>query len=89
MRESEKARLMCAPSIGPRMVAHLESIGIERLEDLAGADPHDLALRINAELGRRHINATGVRALTNAVALAERAAQGGGPTSHQPLSSLL
>jgi hypothetical protein len=78
MREHEKARLMRAPSIGPRMVAHLESIGIERLEDLAGADPEDLAFRVNAELGRRHIHATGVRALANAVALADREAKDGG-----------
>ena len=68
---------MRAPSIGPRMVADLESIGIKRPEDLAGADPHDLAFHINAELGRRHVDAAGVRMLANAVALAEREAKGG------------
>lgn len=64
--------MMAARSIGPKMVAHLESIGVEKLEDLRGADPRELALRINVELGRRHINETGVAALSNLVALANR-----------------
>ncbi|MBD9558436.1 hypothetical protein ACI2KT_15105 [Ensifer adhaerens] len=36
------------------MVGDLQEIGIERLEDLKASDAQDLALRINATLGRRH-----------------------------------
>lgn len=61
-----------AHSIGPRMITYLESIGIERLADLQGADPHQLALRIDIELGRKHMNRLGVEALRNLVELAER-----------------
>lgn len=49
------------------MVSYLERIGIESLADLANADARDLALRINVELGKRHINAMGVRALENLI----------------------
>lgn len=68
---AERRRMLAAHSIGPRMIAYLELIGIERLADLAGADPPTLALRINATLGRRHINEAGVEALRNLVRLAE------------------
>ncbi|ANK73576.1 MULTISPECIES: hypothetical protein [Ensifer] len=50
------------------MVGDLQKIGIERLEDLTVANAEDLALRINATLGRRHINSTGIRALENLIA---------------------
>ena len=65
--------MLAAHSIGPRMVGYLEAIGIERLEDLAGADAREIALRVNAELKRKHINEQGVRALENLIALADRA----------------
>lgn len=68
----EKARMMRAHSIGPRMVSYLEMIGIERLEDLRDADAAELAFRINAELGRRHINAAGIKALENLIVLARK-----------------
>ncbi|GAB4227531.1 MAG: hypothetical protein Kow0032_06890 [Methyloligellaceae bacterium] len=63
---------MRAHSIGPRMVSYLEMIGIERLEDLRDADAAELAFRINAELGRRHINAAGIKALENLIVLARK-----------------
>ncbi len=50
------------------MVGDLQEIGIERLENLTVANAEDLALRINATLGRRHINSTGIRALENLIA---------------------
>jgi len=62
--------MMEARSIGPRMVSHLEEIGIERLSDLMGRDPRELAIEINAHLGQPRINAAGIQALSNLVALA-------------------
>ncbi|KSV63953.1 hypothetical protein N185_35730 [Sinorhizobium sp. GW3] len=52
------------------MVGDLQEIGIEGLENLTVANAEDLALRINATLGRRHINSTGIRALENLIAYA-------------------
>ena len=57
--------MLRAHSIGPRMIAYLEEIGIERLADLKGADPHQVAMRIDIALGRRHMNRLGVEALAN------------------------
>ncbi|WP_395449984.1 hypothetical protein ACHMW7_09305 [Aminobacter sp. UC22_36] len=51
-----------AHSVGPKMICYLEEIGIERLGDLRGADPHEIAL------GRKHINS--LAALRNLVELA-------------------
>jgi hypothetical protein len=70
--EHERARMLRAHSIGPTMIRYLEEIGIERLEDLRGADPHEIAMRIDVALGWKHINRLGVEALTNLIALAER-----------------
>ena len=70
MDEAEKRKMLRAYSIGPRMIAYLEEIGIERLADLKGADPHQLAMRIDIALGRRHMNRLGVEALANLIALA-------------------
>ncbi|HSO48350.1 MAG TPA: hypothetical protein VLQ68_10510 [Rhizobiaceae bacterium] len=64
-------RMMRAHSIGPKMISFLERIGIERLDDLRGANAHEIAMRINVELGYRHINAQGVRALENLVSMAD------------------
>lgn len=52
------------------MMTMLEAIGIVKLSDLKGADPQELALRINVHLGRNHINRNGVSALENLVAAA-------------------
>jgi hypothetical protein len=67
----ERTRMMEARSIGPRMVSHLELVGIERLCDLKGRDPRELAFEINAHLGHPRINSAGVQALSNLVALAD------------------
>jgi hypothetical protein len=75
MAQSEREKMLRAQSIGPAMIRHLEMIGVVRLADLRDRDPGELAFRINAELGRRHINATGVRALANLVALARASAK--------------
>jgi hypothetical protein len=53
------------------MVSYLEEIGIRRLADLKGADPAELAMRIDIALGRHHMNRQGVAALANLVALAD------------------
>ena len=63
--------MLRAHSIGPRMVAYLQEIGVSSLAELKGADPRELALRIDVALGRKHMNAQGVRALANLVALAD------------------
>lgn len=73
----EKARMLRAHSIGPKMIGYLEQIGIERLEDLAGADAEEIAFRINATLGWKHLNRLGVEALRNLVELANRESGGG------------
>jgi hypothetical protein len=69
---AERARMLRAHSIGPRMVGYLEEIGIERLEDLAGADPHEIAMRVDIALGWKHINRLGIEALRNLIELANR-----------------
>ncbi|PSJ49826.1 hypothetical protein [Kumtagia ephedrae] len=72
IERAERDRMRKAHSIGPRMIAYLEEIGIERLSDLKGADPHEIAMRIDIALGRRHMNRLGVAALRNLIELAER-----------------
>ena len=72
---AERARMLRAHSIGPRMIAYIEEIGIERLEDLAGADPHEIAMRIDIALGKR-LNRLGIEALSNLIELANREAPG-------------
>lgn len=69
--EDERRKMLQAASIGPKMIGYLEEAGVEKLADLRGMDAHVLALAINAALGRRHINANGVRALENLIKLAE------------------
>lgn len=71
IEDSERQRMMRAKSIGPRMIGYLEEIGIERLDELKTAEAEDLASRINATLGRRHINRTGIHALENLIAYAK------------------
>ena len=80
----ERRKMLQAVSIGPKMIGYLEEAGIEKLADLRGMDAHVLALAINAALGRRHINANGVRALENLIKLAE----GGGLDDRPAASSL-
>ncbi len=68
----ERAKMLRAHSIGPRMIGYLEEIGIERLSELKGADAETLAMRIDIALGRKHMNWLGVEALRNLIALADR-----------------
>ena len=51
IEEHERRRMLRAYSIGPRMIAYLEEIGVERLDDLVDADPHEIAMRIEIALG--------------------------------------
>jgi hypothetical protein len=53
------------------MISYLEEIGIERLSDLAGARPEEIAFRIDIALGWKHMNKLGVEALRNLIALAD------------------
>jgi hypothetical protein len=71
--DPERALMLQVPSIGPKMVGHLERIGIRRLSDLRGMDPEEIAFRINSELGIRRINRTGISALAGLVHAADRA----------------
>lgn len=71
IHEAERKAMRKAYSIGPKMIAWLEEIGIERLADLKGADAREIAMRIDIVLGRRHLNRLGVQALQNLIALAD------------------
>ena len=59
LKEGERARMLRAYSIGPRMIGYLEEIGIERLEDLAGAEVEEIAMRIDIAVGRKRLNRFG------------------------------
>jgi hypothetical protein len=70
--EAERKKMRAVPLCGPRVVARLESIGVERLADLRDRDPYDLMEEVNLEAGRpiwRPPMAT--RALENLVEAAE------------------
>jgi hypothetical protein len=72
---AERARMLKAHSIGPRMIGYLEEIGIERLQDLAGAGAEEIAMRIDIALVRgRRLNRLGIEALRNLIELANREA---------------
>jgi nucleotidyltransferase/DNA polymerase involved in DNA repair len=73
--DDERKKMLQARSIGPRMIAHFEEIGIERLADFAGAEVNEIAMRIDVALGRKHINRQGVEAIANLIALAEAETQ--------------
>jgi hypothetical protein len=72
IEERERRRMSRAYSIGPRMIAYLEEIGVERLDDLVDADPLEIAMRIEIVLGTRRLNRFGIEALQNLVELARR-----------------
>ncbi|MDQ6432704.1 hypothetical protein RB623_01390 [Mesorhizobium sp. LHD-90] len=78
----EREKMLRAHSIGPKMIAFLEEISVERLIELKGADAEMLAMRIDVALGRKHMNRLGVAALRNLIDLAEREA--GPPGSGKP-----
>jgi nucleotidyltransferase/DNA polymerase involved in DNA repair len=70
--KAEREKMLKAHSVGPRMISHLEEIGVETLSELRGADPQELAMRIDIAIGRKHMNRLGVEALRNLVELAEK-----------------
>lgn len=47
----ERRRFLAVPLCGQRVVARLEAIGLERLEDLRGRDPWDLMEDVNLAAG--------------------------------------
>jgi hypothetical protein len=49
---SERKKMLAARLCGPRVVARLESIGVERLADLTGRDPWDVMHEVNVRAGR-------------------------------------
>jgi len=53
------------------MVRLLALIDVTEFDQLYDADAQELALRINVELGGKHLNAMGVRALENLIELAK------------------
>lgn len=68
--DDERKSMLRAHSIGPKMIGYLEDIGIARLADLEGADPLEIAMRIDISVGRKHMNSLGVAALRNLIELA-------------------
>jgi hypothetical protein len=73
--EREKRNILRSHSIGPRMIAYFDEIGIEKLADFVGADAEEIAMRIDVALGRRHLNRLGLEAIRNVIALAEAEAR--------------
>ena len=72
LNPAARKKIEAVPLCGPKTVDYLEMIGIKSFGELAHADARDLKLRINAELGRPHINEMRVRALENLIAAARR-----------------
>jgi hypothetical protein len=67
-----RRKIEAVPLCGPKTADYLEQIGIRTFKELAQADARELKLRINAHLGKPHINEMGVRALENLIAAAKR-----------------
>ena len=67
----ERQRMLRAYSIGPKMIAYLGEAGITRLEELVGAEPLEIAMRIDVASGRRRLNSLGIAALRNLIELAD------------------
>lgn len=72
--EEDRRKIQSVRLCGPKTVEFLDRVGIGSFAELADADARELRLRINAYLGRPHINEMGVRALQNLIdaAKAER-----------------
>lgn len=64
--EDDRQRMLRAHSIGSKMIGYLEAIGVETFAELATAGAAEFALKINAHLGRRHINRSTARDLPRA-----------------------
>ena len=73
MIAEERRKFLGVHLCGERVVGRLESIGVERLMDLAGRDPWKLMHEINLQAGREIWHAPlAVQALQNVVDAAER-----------------
>ena len=72
LSKADRQRIVDVPLCGPRTADLLEMVGIDSFDALADADADDLRLAVNAQLGRPHINAMGVRAFRNAIEAARR-----------------
>ncbi|MEM8961232.1 MAG: hypothetical protein AAGD38_07135 [Acidobacteriota bacterium] len=70
----DRAKIEAVYLCGPKTADYLDMIGIESFDQLADADAEELADAVNVWLGRRHINAMGVRAFQHVVdaAVADR-----------------
>jgi hypothetical protein len=68
--DDERKSMLRAHSIGPKMISYLQDIGITRLDDLKGAEPLEIVMRIDISVGRKHMNSLGVAALRNLIELA-------------------
>ncbi|MCR9121604.1 MAG: helix-hairpin-helix domain-containing protein [Phyllobacteriaceae bacterium] len=72
MEHRERRRLSQVRSIGPRMIAWLETAGYRSLEDFEGETPASISFRVEAATGVR-LNRNGNRALENLIAAAQAA----------------
>lgn len=72
----DRAKIEAVHLCGPKTADYLEAIGIRSFDALADAGAQHLRLKVNATLGRPHINALGVRALQNAIDAARAARTG-------------
>lgn len=71
--------MLAVPLCGPRVVARLEQIGIQRLDELADRDPLELILAVNLSAGRPIWHPPmAERAMTNLIAAAQAQCQAGG-----------
>jgi hypothetical protein len=53
-RDEALARLRKIPNVGPRMASSLLKLGVAKLEDAAGRDPHEMYYELCALDARRH-----------------------------------
>jgi hypothetical protein len=50
--DDERAKMLAVRLCGPRVVARLDAIGMERLADLADCEPEELVWAVNLAAGR-------------------------------------
>jgi len=70
---AERRRMLAVPLVGERVLRRLESIGVDGLEDVRDADPHELVSRVNVAAGRPIWSPPmATRAMANLIAAARR-----------------
>ena len=69
--DTERAKMLKAHSIGPKMVSYLEQSGIRHLHELADRKAADVLFQIEVETGVK-LNVMGERALENLINLARQ-----------------